>query len=281
MIDTSIIGRRAELTVLRVIAHGVILDGGDLGDILLPKRYVDENVKEDDSIDVFVYFDSEDRIVATTEHPYVMRDEFAFLDVKEVNKVGAFMDWGLLKDLFIPFREQKANIQENGNYLIFCYYDHESERLVGSTKTLKFLDTVPPVYNFGDEVELLIVEEHELGFKCIVDNLFSGMIYHNEIFTPVYVGEKRKGYVKAVREDDKIDASLQPLGKESSLQKRDPIIEYLKKHDGVMFLTDKSEPEMIYEAFGMSKKNFKKALGHLYKEQQIRIEKDRVVLINT
>lgn len=278
MLDTTIIGRRAELSVLRIIPHGAILDGGDLGDILLPQRYVDSELKEDDKIDVFVYFDSEDRIVATTEQPYVMRDQFAFLDVKEVNKIGAFMDWGLLKDLFIPFREQKANIQSGGNYLIFCYYDQESERLVGSTKTLKFLDVTPPEYNFRDAVEILITDEHELGFRCIVDHLYSGMIYHNEIFSPVYIGETHKAYVKNIREDDKIDVSLQPIGTQQSTSKKDPIIEYLKSHDGVMFITDKSEPEMIYETFGMSKKTFKKAIGHLYKEQRIRLEKDKITL---
>ena len=280
MIDNSIIGRRSSLNVLRIIPHGAILDGGDLGDILLPKRYVSDELVDGDAVDVFVYFDSEDRIVATTEQPYVMRDQFAFLDVKEANKIGAFMDWGLQKDLFVPFREQKATIQANGNYLIYCYYDHESERLVGSTKTLKFLDTVPPEYQKGEEVTILITDEHELGFRCIINHLHSGMIYKNEIFTPVYVGTSYKAYIKLIREDEKIDVSLQPIGTTFSKSKKDPILEYLNAHDGVMFITDKSEPEMIYEAFGMSKKTFKKAVGHLYKEQRIRIEKDRIILLN-
>lgn len=278
MIDTSIIGQFADLKVLRIIPHGAVLDGEQLGDILLPKRYCSEQLQEEDVVRVFVYFDSEDRIVATTEEPYVKRDEFAFLDVREVNRIGAFMDWGLQKDLLIPYREQKANIQEGGNYLVYCYYDQESERLAGSTKTAKFLDTVPPEYVPDEEVNILVTEEHELGFKCIVDNLFSGMIYHNEIFTPVHIGEKRRGFVKQVREDEKIDVALQLTGKNSSHERKDPILDYLKTHDGVMFITDKSDPEMIYDTFGMSKKMFKKAVGHLYKEKIIRIEKDKIVL---
>jgi uncharacterized protein len=280
MLDTTIIGRRADLQVLRIIPHGAILDGGDLGDILLPKRYISDDLHEEDTINVFVYFDSEDRIVATTEQPFVMRDQFAFLDVKEANKVGAFMDWGLMKDLFIPFREQKATIKNTGNYLIFCYYDNESERLVGSTKTLKFLDTVPPDYSINDEVEILLVEEHELGFRCIVDHLFTGMLYANEIFSPKYVGDKMKAYVKKVREDDKIDVSLQPVGAQLSKQLKDPIVEYLLANDKVMFINDKSDPQLIYDAFGMSKKTFKKAIGHLYREKRIRILEDRITLVD-
>jgi len=277
--DIESIGTTTQLPILRVIEHGAILDGGELGDILLPQRYMQPEFEEGTVVDVFVYFDSEDRIVATTETPFVKRNQFAFLDVKEVNRVGAFMEWGLKKDLFIPFREQKANIKDGGNYLVFCYYDEESSRLVGSTKVEKFLDNVIPEFERNDIVDILIVEEHEIGHRVIVNDLFFGMLYASDTFAPVHVGLKMKAYVKKVREDDKIDVSLQPDGVERIASQQDPIIAYLKHNDGFMPLTDKSDPELIYETFQMSKKTFKRAIGVLYKARRIRIGDNGIRLV--
>lgn len=276
--NTEIIGTTVKLPILRLIEHGAILDGDELGDILLPQRYITEDFKENDEVAVFVYFDSEDRIVATTEKPRIQRNQFAFLDVKEVNKVGAFMDWGLSKDLLIPFREQKANIMEDGNYLTFCYYDASSNRLVGSTKTERFLDNAPPEFEINDLVDVLLVEEHELGFKLIVNNLFSGMLYKSDTFSQVHVGLKTKAYIKKVREDDKIDVGLQPSGFERVSSQEDMILNYLHQNNGFMPISDKSEPELIYTTFEMSKKTFKKILGTLYKSRKVIVEKNGVYL---
>lgn len=274
----EIIGRITRLQILRLIAHGAILNGEDLGDILLPLRYLASELKEGDFVEVFIYFDSEDRIVATTETPLVQRDEFAFLDVKEVNRVGAFMDWGLMKDLFIPFAEQKATIQADGNYLVYCYFDENSQRLVGSTKVEKFLDTIPPEYDRNQQVDLLVVEEHELGHRVIVDQRFSGMLYKSDTFSPIHVGQKTKGYVAKIREDEKIDVSLQPVGVERFANQQDPILNYLIEQGGCMRLTDKSTPEEVYNSLQMSKKTFKRAVGVLYKAGKIRIEEDKICL---
>lgn len=277
--NTAIIGNIVQLPILRLIEHGAILDGDDLGDILLPQRYILDEYQEGDEVEVFVYFDSEDRIVATTEIPLVKRNQFAFLDVMETNRVGAFMNWGLSKDLLVPFREQKSNIVEDGNYLTFCYYDPESNRLVGSTKVEKFLDNIPPDFALNDKVEVLLTEEHELGYKLIVDNQFSGMLYKSDTFSQVYVGLKTTAYVKKVREDDKIDVSLQPSGVERTTSQENVILSYLQAQNGFMTFTDKSSPEEIYAAFEMSKKTFKKVIGALYKSRLVSIEKDGVYLI--
>jgi uncharacterized protein len=279
MKNTEIIGRFTELPVIRLIAHGAILDGGEWGDILLPKRYVPEELNENDPIRVFVYFDSEDRIVATTETPQVQRDEFAFLEVVAVNKFGAFCDWGLSKDLFIPFAEQHVKLREGNSYPVFCYYDQETERMLGSTKILKYLDIVPNELEEGDQVDILIYGTHDLGYRCVVNNLYSGMIYQNEVFQAVHVGLHTKGFVKKIREDEKLDISLQAQGIQHSQGQVDPILAYLKGQGGTMEITDKSDPQVIYDTFGMSKKTFKKAIGHLYKQGKISIHDDCVALL--
>jgi predicted RNA-binding protein (virulence factor B family) len=279
MKQTEIIGRFSELPVLRLIAHGAILDGGEWGDILLPKRYVSDELNENDTVRVFVYFDSEDRIVATTETPLVQRDEFAFLEVVAVNKFGAFCDWGLSKDLFIPFAEQHIKLRENNSYPVFCYYDQETERMLGSTKILNYLDSVPHELQEGEKVDILIYGIHDLGYRCVVNNLFSGMIYQNEVFQQIHIGMRTTGFVKKIREDEKLDISLQAQGLQHSQGQLNPILTYLKAHGGTINITDKSDPQLIYDTFGMSKKTFKKAVGHLYKQGKISLHNDCIALL--
>lgn len=280
MISNETIGTQVHLAVLRLTEPGAYLDGAELGEILLPNRYVDEQLNEGDDIKVFVYLDAKNRLIASTIEPKIQRDSFAFLVCKEVSHHGAFMDWGLeAKDLFVPFKEQKAEILEGGSYLIYCYFDDTTQRLVGSSRVNKFLDVIPPDYEFNQEVEILISGVLEIGYTCIIERAHSGMIYHNEIFEPIRVGQIMKGYIKKVREDDKIDVSVHPLGVERFESKTTDIVSFLKENGGQMFITDKSDPELIRTTFGMSKKAYKKALGGLYREKIIDIQPDKIVLL--
>jgi predicted RNA-binding protein (virulence factor B family) len=280
MLNEEIIGTWVSLKITRQSEPGCYLDGGELGEILLPNRYVEAGFEPGTEISVFVYLDTQNRLIASTLTPKIQRDTFAFLRCKEVSVHGAFMDWGLeAKDLFIPFKEQKADIQEGGNYLVYCYFDDNTNRLVGSTKTNKYLDTTPPDYEPNQKVDVLISGVIEIGYTCIINNMHSGMIYHNEIFDPIRVGQTIKAFVKKVREDDKIDVSIHPLGIARFQSKTPTILEFLKDNGGSMFITDKSDPELIRTTFAMSKKAFKKALGTLYKDRAIDILEDKIVLL--
>jgi predicted RNA-binding protein (virulence factor B family) len=242
----------------------------------MPARYVPEGVKPEDELEVFVYNDSEDRVIATTEKPYATVGDFKFLKVKAVNRTGAFLDWGLPKDLLVPFREQKAKMVEGGTYLVYVYLDDETDRVVASAKVDKFLDNTIPEYEAGDEVDLLIAEKTDLGYKAIVNGTHWGMIYENEIFTPVETGQYLKGYIKKVRDDDKLDISLQKEGYDQVDGISQNILEKLKEAGGFLAVSDKSPAEMIYHLFGISKKNFKKAIGALYRKQLITISKEGI-----
>lgn len=280
MLNEEIIGRRVSLKIVRGSEPGLYLDGGELGDILLPNRYLEDSFEEGDEIEVFVYLDAKNRLISSTLTPKIERDKFAFLKCKEVSEYGAFMDWGLeAKDLFIPFKEQKADVEEGGVYVVYCYFDDNTNRLVGSTKTNKYLDTIPPDYESNQLVDVLISGVIEIGYTCIINNVHSGMIYHNEIFDPIRVGDTMKAYVKKVREDDKIDISVHPLGIARFQSKTPSILEFLKDNGGTMYITDKSDPELIRTTFAMSKKAFKKALGTLYKDRVIDILEDKIILL--
>jgi len=273
------IGKINSLRVVKEVDFGLYLDGGEHGEILLPKRYVPENTKPEDIIDVFIYLDSDDRIIATTETPYIKIGEFACLKVVAVRSIGAFLDWGLMKDLFVPFREQKMKMEEGKSYIVTVYLDHETKRLVASAKIEKFLDNLPPAYNSGEEVDLLIASETDLGYNAIINNSHLGILYKNEVFKPLHRGDKMKGYIKKVREDEKIDLILQKpgYGKVDDISMQ--IIEVLKKNNGYMPVTDKTEPETIYELFGVSKKTYKKAIGSLFKFRLIDIEDKGIRLL--
>ncbi|TCO07397.1 CvfB family protein [Natronoflexus pectinivorans] len=270
------IGKTNKLKVLRKTSVGLYLDGDTIGDVLLPNRYVPENVKEGDEIDVFVYLDSEDRLIATTETPLAMVGDFAFLKVIETGRFGAFMDWGLMKDLLVPFREQHEKIQKDRSYVVYVYLDDETGRIAASSKIFRFLDNTSPKYNPGEEVDLLIAEETELGYKAIINSLHSGMIYKNQIFKPIQIGDKIKGYINKVREDDKIDLLLEKPGHDKMDELSKKVLDILNQHNGQIAISDKSSPEEISSVFEMSKKNFKKAIGTLYKNRLILIEENGI-----
>ena len=278
MIMNSKLGTFQALEVLRLVDFGAYLDGEELGDILIPKRYLPEGCKPGDVIEVFIYLDSEDRIIATTEEPLATTGEFALLKVVSVTQVGAFLDWGLPKDLLVPFSEQKTKMQEGSWYVVYIYVDDESRRIVATAKLDKYLDNVPPEYYFGQEVQLMIHSKTDIGYKAIVNNIHWGMLYENEVFRTLKPGEQLTGYIKQVREDEKIDVSLQKPGIESAMDLSDKILLMLKEEGGFLPVTDKSSPETIYSVFGESKKNYKKAVGMLYKNRIITIEPDGIRL---
>jgi hypothetical protein len=272
------IGKINSLKVLRIVSIGCYLDGGEQGEILLPRRYVPDGTKVDDDINVFIYFDSEDRIIATTETPKILMGEFAMLKVVTVTSVGAFLEWGLPKDLFVPFREQKQKMEVGKSYIVALYLDHETNRLAASAKVDKFLDNTPPNYTVGQEVDLLIYVQSELGYNAIINNAHWGVLYKNEVFRHLDRGKRIKGYIKRVREDDKIDLALQRPGYENIDGVTKGILDRLEKNNGFLSLTDSSEPEKIYQLLGISKKVFKKAIGSLYKSKMIIIEDNGIRL---
>ena len=277
------VGQYNTLRVVKEVDFGLYLDGGELGEILLPAKYVPEGTTIEDEIEVFIYHDSEDRLIATTEDPYIMVGEFAFLETKMVNKVGAFLDWGITaKDLLVPYAEQRATMREGGVYLVYAMLDDMTGRIVASSKVDKFLDNTPPVYEVNEAVELLVVQETDLGYKVIVENRHWGMVYKNEIFTTIEPGDFVTGYIKKVRDDEKLDVSLQPVGYKQAVGDGalgERILAELEKAGGYLPYGDKSDADVIAQVFGCSKKNFKKSIGNLYKARRIEIAPDGIKLV--
>lgn len=265
------LGRFNRLTIVRRAEQGLYLSGGP-EDILLPNRYVPDGAEIGDEIDVFVYLDNEERLIATTETPKAQVGDFAWLQVAWVNNFGAFLDWGLMKDLFVPFREQKMKMQKGKSYLVHLHIDPESYRIMASAKVERYLSTDFPPYHGGDEVDILVWQKTDLGFKAIVENRFSGMLFDAEIFRQLHSGDRLKAYVKQVRPDGKIDLSLQKKGQKAVHDFSDTLLEHLQNNGGFTPLGDKSPAEEIYALFGVSKKVFKKAAGDLYKQHLITIE---------
>jgi len=274
------IGKYNTLRVIKEVDFGVYLDGEAEGEILMPARYVPEGCKPGDEVEVFVYLDSEDRIIATTEKPYAQVGEIAMLRVKAVDRFGAFLDWGLMKDLLVPFREQKANMIEGRSYLVYVYIDAATGRIAASAKLNKFLGKTVPLYRPGEEVELVLESESDLGYNAIVNNSHFGILYENEVFEQLEKGQRLKGYIKKVREDQKIDLTLYKAGYEKIDPVAQSILDLLKKKGGTLPVSDKSEAEVIYSYFGVSKKTFKKAIGALYKKRLISLEADRISMIS-
>ncbi|MCF6356971.1 MAG: S1-like domain-containing RNA-binding protein [Draconibacterium sp.] len=273
------IGNINTLDVNRETENGVYLDGRELGEILMPHKFVTAEVKEAGYASVFIYTDSEDRLVATTETPLAMVGEFALLKVVALSRFGAFLDWGLPKDLLVPFREQKADMVEGRSYLVYVFLDLQTNRIAASAKLDKFLDNTPPDYEVGQEVDLIVVEETDLGFKAIVNAEHWGMLYKNQVYKSLYNGQKMKGYVNKVREDEKIDLLLEKPGYEKMDGISEKILDELRKNNGFMAVSDKTSPEMIKAMFGISKKNFKKAIGGLYRKKIIVFESDGIKLV--
>lgn len=272
------LGKYQTLEISRIVEFGVYLKeaGTETPEVLLPSRYVPENPTVGDSLNVFVYKDSEDRPVATTEHPYATVGEFAYLEVNAVNDVGAFMDWGLPKDLLVPYREQRVRMRKGGIYLVYVYVDDATGRIAASAKVDKFLGNTIPDYKVGQKVQALVTEHTEIGYKVIVDNLHRGILYHNELFRPVEIEETLTAYVKQVRPDGKIDLTLSDKAGKRIGTTAEAILSYLDERDRVP-IGDKSDPELISRLFGCSKRDFKQAVGHLYRDHLIVITPERYI----
>lgn len=273
------LGKHNTLKVVKEVDFGMYLDGGEEGEILLPARYVPEDCQLGDELSVFIYLDNEERLVATTLTPLVEIGQFACLEVAWVNQYGAFLNWGLMKDLFVPFREQKMKMQVGKSYVVYAYLDDESYRIVASAKVDRYLSKEIATYEAGQEVNVLIWQKTDLGFKAIIENKHSGLLYDSEIFQPLRTGMTVKAYVKQVREDGKIDLILQKTGKDKVDDFSNTLLEHIRENGGKTSFNDKSPAEEIYDAFGVSKKTFKKAVGDLYKKHLILLQDDGIVLM--
>lgn len=248
--------------------------------ILLPSRYVPQDCKVGDKLNVFIYLDNEERLVATTLTPLVQVGQFACLEVAWVNQYGAFLNWGLMKDLFVPFREQKMKMQVGKKYVIHAHLDEESYRIVASAKVDRYLSKEKAAFEPGQEVDILIWQKTDLGFKAIINNEYSGLLYESEIFRPLHTGMTLKAYVKQVREDGKIDLVLQKPGQAKVEDFSATLLDYIREQGGQTTLNDKSPAEEIYATFGVSKKTFKKAVGDLYKKHLVVLEEDGIKIRN-
>jgi len=267
------IGRINKLTVKRTRdRYGIHLDGGESGDILLPTRYVPEDCQAGVELEVFVYVDREDRLRATTQRPKVTVGQFACLPVVENTPSGAYLDWGLDLDLFVPKSEQQGRMEEGSSYVVFVFLDEKTKRITASTKLDKFFDQQPPEYKEGEEVDLVIYDKTDLGYRALVNFSHEGMVYESEVFQRLTVGQQLKGYIKKIREDLKIDLILQQPGYQGVDDVSQAILETIREHGGRIAVTDKSQPEEIYSLFGVSKKTFKKAIGALYRKRLITID---------
>ena len=273
------LGKFNQLEVVKQVDFGMYLDGGEEGEILLPTRYVPEDCKLGDWLNVFLYLDNEERLIATTLTPLVQVGEFACLEVSWVNQFGAFLNWGLMKDLFVPFSEQKMKMQVGNKYVIHAHIDDESFRIVASAKVDRYLSKEKAAYQPGEEVNILIWQKTDLGFKAIIENMYSGLLYDSEIFQTLHTGDVLKAYVKQVREDGKIDLILQKPGFEKIDDFSKTLHRYITEHGGWIGLTDNSPAEEIYDTFGVSKKTFKKAVGDLYKKRLILLHEDGIELV--
>lgn len=273
------IGQVNTLEIFRETDHGVYLVDNDDNEVLLPNRYVPETFKIWDKLDVFVYLDNEERPVATTDMPYVKLNDFALLRCSQVNEFGAFLDWGLVKELFCPFKEQAFKMKPKGWYLIYCYLDEKTGRLAASSKTNSFLDNKELTVNQFDEVDLIVSHPSDIGMNVIVNKTHTGLIYNDSIFTDLSVGDKLKGIVKKIRPGNKLDISLGQIGYRNIEPNAERILHELHDNSGYLNLSDKSSPEEIKDLLQMSKKNFKKAVGTLYKQRQIDIKPDGIYLV--
>ena len=273
-----LLGDYNRLKIIRKVEQGVYLEGDATGDVLLPAKEVPEGVGIGDELNVFLYLDQEERLIATTKRPYAKVGEFAQLEVAWVNKYGAFLKWGLLKDLFCPFSEQRKHMEVGQRHIVHIHLDEESYRIVASAKVERYIEDAPQIYQHNQAVDLLVWQRTDLGYKVIVDNRYQGLVYQNQIFRNIHVGQQLQGFVNQVRADGKMDISLQPTGVRATKDFADVLLEYLESNGGMCELGDKSAPEDIQERFSVSKKVYKKAIGDLYKRRLIRIEEDGIKL---
>ena len=272
------IGKTNWLPVLRSTDYGVMLDGDTLGEILVPNRYVSRDWKPGEIVEVFLMLDSEERLTATTVKPLAQVGEFAALRVASVTRIGAFLDWGLPKDLFVPFREQKSRMETGKHYLVRVLVDEVSGRMIASTRIARFLDRTPHAFRTGAEVDLVIFGKTELGYKAIINGTHSGLLFANAVFQELQPGEQMKGYIAAVREDEKIDLTLHPPGRAKVISLEDRILAELAARGGFWAIGDHSSAAEIHAELGVSKRTFKQTLGALLKKRVILIEERGVRL---
>jgi predicted RNA-binding protein (virulence factor B family) len=273
------IGEINRLKIIRNTSVGMYLSDKINNEVLLPKKYILEDFKIDDIVEVFVYKDYDERLVATTLDPYILVNEFGYLRVRTVTQFGAFLEWGMEKDLMVPKQEQSKKMEVGESYMVYLYLDEATDRLIASSKINKFINNEEMDLKVGDEVELIIFETTFLGYNAIVNNAHKGLIYHDEIYQDIHIGDKLVGYVKNIRDDFGMDISLQKIGIQHLVTTTDGVLTYLQKNKGFLALTDDSSPEEIKKILSMSKKAFKKSVGILYKQRMVRIEKDGIYLI--
>ncbi len=272
------IGHYNQLEILELGEHGAYLDGGE-EKILMPKKFIPENARPGDTVSVFVYLDQDNRLVATTEQALAEVGQFAYLKVAWVNQYGAFLSWGLTKDLFVPFKEQNKKMEKDRSYLVYIYIDDMTKRIVASAKLDKFVEVSCDKYNTGDSVKVIVWKQTELGYKVIVDNTYAGLLYKNEIFQQLHIGEQLDAVIKSVRPDGRLDVALQRDGKFHVDESSEKILAALREAGGFLPYGDKTSPEEIYRQFGISKKTFKKSVGALYKKQLLSIEEKGIKLL--
>lgn len=274
------LGTFNKLRIARLTEFGFFLEDQEANEVLMPNAYVTPNMKIGDDIEVFIYNDSEDRVVATTITPKIKLDSFGYLQVKAVSQYGVFMDWGLPKDLMVPYREQIKEMKEGERYVVFLTLDEQTDRLIASTKIDDFLFFDDIKLHIGQEVDLLPYEVTDLGVLAIVDNLYRGLIFHSDIHKDLKVGTYVKGFVKQIREDGKVDISLDPVGYRANVDPNaEMILKKLAENNGFLPYNDKTDSDEINRIFGISKKNFKKAVGNLYRRKKILLENDGIVMV--
>nr|WP_216628331.1 S1-like domain-containing RNA-binding protein [Pseudoalteromonas caenipelagi] len=272
------LGHIETLMISDVCAEGAYLDGKDLGEVFLPANELEEHLEAGDSVQVFIYQDSQGHPTATTKTPIAQVGEFALLRVKELSTVGAFMDIGIDKDVLAPFNEQKPKMREGYSYLVKLYLDNASKRICASSNLNKFVNKTEPSYEKFQEVDLIVAAKTDIGYKVIINEQHFGVVFFNTVFKRMFVGQKLKGYIKVVRDDGKIDVVLDKPGMGKVVSLGDQIIQALKENGGYLPLGDKSDPEQIKKAFSTSKANFKKAIGGLFKQGKISIEAKSISL---
>ena len=274
-----LLGQKNLLKAAWKVDFGMYLEGDEEGKILLPTRYVPEDLEVGDEIEVFVYLDNEERRVATTLEPKAMVGDFAYLEVAWVNEFGAFLDWGLMKDLFCPFREQKKRMGTGRSYIVHVHLDEESYRIMASAKVEKWLENDTSPLSVGDKVSALIWQKTDLGFKAIIENKYGALLYDSQVFKDIHTGDRVDAYITRIRPDGKIDIALQPSGRQHTEVFAEQLLHYLQYRGGRCRLGDKSSAEEIKEQFGVSKKTYKRAIGDLYKRRLITINDDGIELV--
>jgi len=274
------VGRFNKLEVIKEVDFGVYLDGGELDSILLPQRYVPEDCEVGDWIDVFLYFDSEDLLIATTEKPRVEVGRCEMLKVIDINNAGAFMDWGLPKDLLVPYSEQLKPMEVGYSYVVYAFHDQDSDRIAASTRLQDYLAEESVWVKPRQAVDLLIAGRTDLGYKAVINDQYLGLIFRDDAFRPLKVGERLPGFIKSIRSDGRIDLVISQGTLQGDHDLGEQIIERLRASDGVSTLTDKSQPDEIYRAFKVSKKKYKQALGSLYKSKRILLSAEKIQLVD-